>query len=253
MDIKKIQPLLRAKGVPVSDDDFIFDLLSLYEVAFEDIFEGKLENVIKQLAALKGVETRQFNIKRMQAVLLARGIRIGDDDPIFTMLGLNNIVLENMANVYQQRLKSEHVQRLSIESVKREKHIIYATCIAIAIAAFFGGQKIEWLRQSLIGIGGIALGAMLCFIFFEKKILNNTESVRSANSASVPSVMSADSADWTTAEFHHVAMMAKLSKRTVEACRDVLIGGIDLDTAAAKQKMEKSQLQRGLKELNNNR
>lgn len=260
MDIRKIQPLLRAKGIPDSNDDFILNFISLYEVAFEDIFPGTLDSVIDQSTEFKGVGAKQFNIKRMQTTLLAKGVRIGDDDPVFAMLGLNEIVLENVANVYRQKLKREHTHHLSIlsiESIKREKYIIYATCIVIAIVAFFGGEKIEWYRQSLIGIGSMALGLMLASLFFKYSIKDSKSEIASASASNNKSVGSDNSMhgakNWTEAEFINAASMTKLSQRTLMACRMVLLNGTDLDTAAAVQNIEKVRVSRGLVELDDKR
>lgn len=38
----------------------------------------------------------------MQSILMTRGIRISDDDPVFTLLALNELVLEEMTAKHQQ-------------------------------------------------------------------------------------------------------------------------------------------------------
>lgn len=245
MDIKKVQLLLKAKGIIISDDDFIFNFMSLYEVAFQDMFEGSLEEAIEKQSKFNDASKKLINIKKMQSILLLKGIRIKNDDPVFNMLGLNKIILENMAESYKDKLKQEYRHKMSMTSVKREKYIIYSTCLLVFVLAFFGGRNIEWVRQGLIGIGGMAFGAALCLIFSKK----NEKSGNNENSVKL-TLSQKDSFVWTEKEFQRVASMTKLSRRTQAACWDVLIGGIDLDTAAAKQNMKKSQLEQGLWRFN---
>lgn len=39
-----------------------------------------------------------MDVAKLQAILRAQGIRIGDDDPLFTMIALNEAILKDMAN-----------------------------------------------------------------------------------------------------------------------------------------------------------
>ena len=247
MDIKKLQPLLQAKGISVSDDDFIFTFLSLYEVEFEDMFDGTLEDLIEKSPAFNGMGTKKFNIKKMQSILLSKGIRIGNDDPVFAMLGLNKIILENIADTYRQKLKREHVHRLSIESAKKEKIAIYLSCLIITILAFFGGKNIEWLRQSLIGIGGMALGAGYCLLTLKEGKSNPVPAGVAPQVGGGASLGQLDGLLWTDAEFSYAVEKAPhLSKRTTAACRDVLIYGLDASTVATKAQLNLGQLTQGL-------
>lgn len=251
MDIKKIQPLLQAKGISVSDDDFIFTFLSLYEVEFEDMFGGTLEDLIAKSPTFNGMGTKQFNIKKMQSILLSKGIRIGNDDPVFAMLGLNKIILENIADTYRLKLKREHVHRLSLESAKKEKIAIYLSCLIITILAFLGGKNIEWLRQSLIGIGGVALGAGYCLLTLKEGKSNPVPAdvaPQVGGDAGLGQPASfRDGLIWTDAEFSYAVEKApNLSKRTTAACRDVLIYGLDASTVATKAQLNLGQLTRGL-------
>ncbi len=237
-----MQRLLKAKGIIISDDDSIFNLISLYEVAFEDMFEGSLEDTIEKKSKLNDTGKKALNVKKMQSILLLEGIRIKNDDPIFNMLGLNKIILENMADAYKDKLKLEYTHKMSINSAKREKYIIYSTCVIIVLISFFGTRNIEWIRQSLIGLGGMMFGVGLCLIFLKKfeKYSSNEISVKLTSSQKENIFV------WTEQEFQRVSDMTKLSKTTKAACWDVLICGMDLDAAAAKQNLRKAQLQYGL-------
>lgn len=43
-----------------------------------------------------------MDITKLQSILMARGIRISNDDPIFTLIALNEIVLDDMTNKHIQ-------------------------------------------------------------------------------------------------------------------------------------------------------
>lgn len=58
-----------------------------------------------------------MDIKKLQAILMAKGIRVTDDDPIFTLVALNESVLEDMTKKFQQALNSASAKHPSISSV----------------------------------------------------------------------------------------------------------------------------------------
>lgn len=43
-----------------------------------------------------------MDITKLQSILMARGIRISNDDPIFTLIALNEVVLDDMTNKHIQ-------------------------------------------------------------------------------------------------------------------------------------------------------
>lgn len=115
--------------------------------------------------------------------------------------------------------------------------------------AFFGIKNIEWIRQSLIGLGGMMFGIGLCLIFF-KKFEKFGQYGNEKSSVKLTSSQEENPFIWTEQEFQRVSDIIQLSSTTKAACWDVLICGMDLDTAAAKQNTRKVQLQYGLWKFN---
>jgi hypothetical protein len=147
-----------------------------------------------------------------------------------------------MAETYRQKLKREHVQRLSFESAKREKIVIYAACLIITALAFFGGQKIEWFRQSLIWIMGMSFGAALCLI-----IQDRTKPTHKPTPE--PTVIVWKKGKYWTDEEISLFVATKnikLSKRTLNACRQVLVGNRDPESEALHHEIFLWQLKRAL-------
>jgi len=55
---------------------------------------------------------RRLNVEKLQGVLRNHGIRIKNDDPVFTLLALNEIALDRM--IYSQRQTLPEAQRKAI-------------------------------------------------------------------------------------------------------------------------------------------
>src|SRR5471032_1953806 len=143
MDIRELQPLLRAKGVNVTDDDPVFLHLLLNQVVLDDAAVGSQSGM------------RRLNIDKLQGVLLHHGIRIRNDDPVFTLLALNEIAIDRMLDNQRKTLARDTAQRRLSMSLL----LLTAGCgVAAGIFLGRGGSHL------VAGVSGLALGAILCGI-----------------------------------------------------------------------------------------
>ncbi|MDD4977305.1 MAG: hypothetical protein PHI29_01590 [Gallionella sp.] len=55
-----------------------------------------------------------MDIKKLQAVLMSRGIRVADDDPVFTLVALNEVALHEIVDAHQRALAAK-VETLTSE------------------------------------------------------------------------------------------------------------------------------------------
>ena len=114
-------------------------------------------------AVLKGVLNPLFatDTNEMQEILRGKGIRIRNDDPIFTLLALNGIVLRNSVDL---ALRAKiRIRSASKTAANRGAPIAAALAFGFGVGVFFGINHIDTSQVFFAIIGsmlGIALGAL---------------------------------------------------------------------------------------------
>lgn len=102
----------------------------------------------------------------MQSLLMEKGIRISDDDPIFTMLVLNEVVLEDMTKKHQQALNSARAKPQFPNSTSSALpafflQIAVTVIIALGVGVAIGSRD---KYMMLIGVIGIIIGSVCGFL-----------------------------------------------------------------------------------------
>lgn len=144
MNREAVREHLRWRGFGIDKGDTLFTFIELNEVV------------------RKGVENPIFkaDIPAMQAVLIGKGIRIGDDDPIFTLLAINDAVLRDALQTI--RVKQE-------KTLAKVRHRSFAiavlpTAVALGMGVLVGAGYRE-PSNLLVGLVGALLGVGLGVIF----------------------------------------------------------------------------------------
>ena len=112
---------------------------------------------------LRGVLNPLFatDTNEMQEILRGKGIRISNDDPIFTLLALNGIVLRNSIDL--ARRAQIRIRPASKIAANRGAPIAAALAFGFGVGVFFGINHIETSRvfSAIIGsVLGISLGVL---------------------------------------------------------------------------------------------
>lgn len=185
-----------------------------------------------------------MDIKKLQSILISGGIRIADDDPVFTLVALNEAMLADMTRLHQQSLTVEKVKQFS----GNQAAIIVTAICSLAIGVAIGSTEKYII---LIGFVGSLLGYLLGFVstlYFQKHVTQNL-AVPISKPIS-PEILS-EQTIWTDDEFQQVAITTNLSIRTLSACRDVLVGGMSCTNSAELHKVLPLQISQGLKLFRN--
>lgn len=185
-----------------------------------------------------------MDIKKLQAILMSKGIRISDDDPVFTFVALNEAVLEDMTKKHQLALSNikTHPSNQNSQAIGWLTSLTITAITSLAVGVAIGSNSRFFI---LIGLVGLIIGTMLgivCSIFLKK---SNVTAPIPTHSEVV------DQLTWTEDEFLQVAITSQLTKRTLDACHDVLVGGISSSEAAIRHGVIQPQVSRGLKILQN--
>lgn len=109
-----------------------------------------------------------MDIKKLQAILMTRGIRVTDDDPIFTLVALNESVLEDMTKKHQQALNSASAKNPSISPVKNTPSVnpwLAGFGTFGALGGFMLGLALnkDSLLSMALGFIVIVVGGIGCF------------------------------------------------------------------------------------------
>lgn len=224
MEIRELLPLLRAKGVNLTDDDPVFLHLLLNQVVLDD-------------AAIAGAQPSmgQLNIDKLQGVLRGYGIRIKNDDPVFALLALNEIALDRMVAKQRKMLARSNAQRrLSVSLL-----LLIGACGAGA-GIFFGRES----SHIVAGLAGMALGGLLGAA--ATWLLSGQ-----AVSTQPPVAAIKTTYSWTNDEFQRVIsnMKPPMDSRVHSACREVLLSGQTVMQAAAVEKLPPERIMRALDEI----
>ena len=206
----------------MSKDDSLLTMVALQDVVFENMQES------------------YTSIDAMQSILRSKGIRVKNDDPIFTLLTLNSLLLD------------ESKSKLRLNSTRQKIKLVLAPTVAIAATAFvfgmFFGTPNTVLSPIFITVFAIILGAVLgaTGLLICRREDNNI--VQNQEAAGTPS-----SPEWTEQELYSVSLLTNIDQRLKDACRDVLIGKLEISTAAKKYQIFSAQIERAIGKLNNNR
>lgn len=180
-----------------------------------------------------------MDIKKLQAILLSKGIRINDDDPVFTLVALNEAVLEDMIIKYQKVQSSIkfHPDNQSSRFYGNLTVVAVTAIIALGTGVAIGSSQRYFM---LIGFFGLLIGIIVGI--FSTIYLQKEEAEQVTTSISMDVRTS-----WTEDEFKRVAATTQLSSRTLAACHDVLVGGVSIGDAAARHGLITPQVSRGIK------
>lgn len=110
---------------------------------------------------LKGVLNPlvEADVGEIQSILRAKGFRIGNDDPIFTLLALNGIVLHNSIDQVRRAQARSGSWSRPATSLK----VLTAAALAFGVGVLTGLNQMETSRMLVAVIGcvlGMALGAL---------------------------------------------------------------------------------------------
>lgn len=104
------------------------------------------------------------DVGEMQSILRGKGIRISNDDPLFTLLALNSIVLYNSIDLVRRAQARNGSWSRPATSLK----VLTAAALAFGVGTLFGMNQIEPSRFFVAVIGcvlGMALGALGIVLF----------------------------------------------------------------------------------------
>jgi hypothetical protein len=250
MDIHKIQERLRLKGIRIKDDDSAFHLVALNDLV--------LSGVLKKYSNERSAFLRSsMDIEAMRALLLEKGIRVAQDDPIFSCIAINEIILEDIAVKCQKQLNT---QDKLFFTIKQPNLWSYAKVI-VPIGLVSAGALLvnnAWLRQGLTLLLGGCIGAALCVAvldFLERHGVNV-----SPHEKPIDDHPARISSTWSQAEFDQATQNSlnkgeKLSNRLLVACNAVLVHGQSHDQAgrATGAGLRSSAIWRGISILEKNR
>jgi len=144
MNREAVREHLRWRGFGIDKDDTLLTFVELNDIV------------------RRGIEKPIFktDIPEMQAVLIKQGIRIADDDPIFSLLAINDAVLRDALQTIRTK------QGKTVAQARRRSFAI--TVLPMAVALGIGMLITAGYQEPsnfLVGLIGALLGAGLCFIF----------------------------------------------------------------------------------------
>lgn len=88
-----------------------------------------------------------MEIQQMQSLLLKQGIRIANDDPIFTLLALNEIVLDEMTERHRKKLDNAGFE---LQKVHAEMKNMADALVAAAEIAAIGRQILSGENEQVL-------------------------------------------------------------------------------------------------------
>jgi len=187
-----------------------------------------------------------MDIQKMQTLLMEKGIRVANDDPIFTLLALNEVVLEDMTKKHQQALNSADAKPrfmgpVSVPATSPAAMTSLQTLVT-ATMGFIAGFG----SHNLPVIGSVTAGIIVGFLTSQASFLfqkNQDDRRKLEKPAPKTAVV------WTEADFQRAAARTTLSNRTLSACRDVLVDNASIGMAATRNGVLPPQIYKGLNEL----
>lgn len=203
----------------------------------------------------------------MQLMLMGKGIRVSDDDPLFAMIALNEIVLEDMTKKHWQTLNSASAKPLSSQTagISCQAHhksavsglkIIAGASFVFACGMLFGSEGLGLMLQGSVGLAiGTLLGIMLSYLTItrieEQQPSANTHVLDALSRIEDVTARIGGNSNWTDDRFQQVVgkITSTLSDRTLNACRDVLVHGMEVKGASEKNNTLTAQVYRGLSAL----
>jgi hypothetical protein len=240
MDIPTMHHRLQTKGIQIGNNDLAFNLLVLNDALLEGM-------VTKDEYAISKANPQLFDIKKMQSILLAKGIRIADDDPLLTLLAMNEIALEDIREQYQRQIKPMGSRR-NYWKIKASLNMQFCSCclIAFTLCAFCRINP-SWQQFALAAIE-IVLFGYLIYLSWAAHLTRKSVALPLLDS-SEPVQEHQISTLWTEDEFIRATntLGSRLSTRTLEACLAVLVHGDDVESPAIKHFVLPAQVRRAIR------
>lgn len=202
------------------------------------------------LTLLSSYEYPGVNIKKLQSSLLAKGIRIADDDPVFTLLAINEIVIGD--ELKKQRQAFNHVKReATTNTVQLWLGGMSISALSFGVGIFVAGPDAPVLKTVLGVLICLAI-VILIAIQYPKKTDEDVDVPVVAPVFSTPTQQT--SKVWSEEEFHKAANgCQKLSNRTRKACWDVLVKGDSRELASNNNGVHELQTSNALKQIQEQR
>ncbi|MDQ1835208.1 hypothetical protein [Massilia scottii] len=233
MEISELQARLRLKGIHVSDDDAVFNLVALNEIVVQDMLNRDEKRTNR-------LNLNRLDIGQMRALLLSKGLRIAKDDPIFVLLAVNQIVLEELATRQRRELGQIKQLWLTIRQPSVLSYVrILAPILLLSSAPYFFDA--DWLRHALLLLAGCFLGA--CGGLW---MWGQGEPRPGGDDIERQAPEPGSYQGLTGHDFDQAALAAKLSVRTRSACRAVMFDELDAKAAASQYNLSESHLRMGL-------
>lgn len=112
-----------------------------------------------------------MDIKKLQGILMSKGIRIADNDPIFTLVALNEALLDDMAQKHQQMLNSMRIPALAESATqshcfaKKQASVSTLNGLLLGVLAFGAGNLLGSHETPMfLASLGLVLGLMIGLI-----------------------------------------------------------------------------------------
>lgn len=127
---------LAIQGIDIPTNDSILMTLALHDVVLESMPSGRV------------------SVEKMQSILREKGIRIGNDDPVLSLMVLNGIILRESIP------KLSMMERIARGSLIKKLVVLLSLCGVIGFVFLLGFSSANFSR-TLTFLIGIILGAVL--------------------------------------------------------------------------------------------
>lgn len=218
MDTKTAQYLLKLRGFQVADGDDLLMLTLLSDQVLTGLLQGQ-----------------PVEIESMQAALLAKGIRIGKDDPIFVVLTLYGLVLRESTDKLNRKLAEASKRSRLPTSFIVTGLLTLATAIALTFA----------INVRYASVVAMLLGVALGGIFVAWYAKQTTTSTSIVNAATPLPVKQLKKVNLSEADLERACEFSRppVDWRVQAACKDVLVRGINPRVSASNNKVKLSELE----------
>lgn len=181
-------------------------------------------------------------METMTAAVMAAAEKVNNEKSILhgQIVGLENNMSAAIINQTHTLLQPVLA---SIEAAAR-RHLVQNTfpIIVVAVASFVAGFG----SHNLPAVGSVSVGMIVGFLASQVSFLFQKNDDDRRKLESPPSKAAAAAFVWTETDFQRAASQTKLSKRTLRACRDVLIEYGTIGTASVRHGVLPPQIHRGL-------
>lgn len=130
---------LAIQGIDIPINDSILMTLALHDVVLESMPSGRV------------------SVEKMQSILREKGIRVGNDDPVFSLMVLNGIILRESIP------KLSMMERIARGSLLKIAVVLLSLCGIIGFVFLLGFSSANF-SLVLVCLIGVILGAALGYI-----------------------------------------------------------------------------------------